>query len=371
MDYETFKKRMTEQVDEDSHRNYRTLTSGQRYLNTEGYNVEYLEILPEKEYVLDIIPFWITDERFPDYQALLKKYGKEEMFDYKLHLWVHRRLGPNRDTDIVCPKKTYNLPCPICDEHQRFWDMEKVIEDPEEIRAVKEGKAATKPSLRVFMIVIDKLDGNKMKLLEYSNYWFFNNLITSSKRVLGDKQVCIPDFTDNGHSIRFFADKSNFNKKDGTPAAGEIKSFEFIPRQPGEGYEISIMDKAFPIDQMIVIKTTEEIKSILEGAAAALDIPHDDIPIPYPNTISVPVDLKEKAPQQELPIEQKEFAPSKSNTPPAQPPNVPEDFTPSSTQKGSQSCPFNHVFGKDSFMHDECQQCTISKKCWAEYQSKI
>ena len=365
MDYELFLKRSNEQIEEDSNRNYRTLTAGQRYLDTDGYNVEYLEIIPEKEYVLDIIPFWITDDKCPDYQKLLTKYGKDEMFDYKLHLWVHRRLGPNHDTDIVCPKKTYNLPCPVCDEHQKFWDMEKMVEDPEEIKAVKEGKAATKPSLRVFMVVIDKLDDNKMKLLEYSNYWFFNNLITSSKRVMGEKQVCIPDFTDNGHSIRFFPDKSIFNKKDGTPAAGEIKSFEFIARNQGEGYDISIMDKAFPIDKMIVLKTTEEIRSILSGENG--DVPFD---LPKPNAFSVPAvtppadannsSNEEFTPHKAEQTQLFERRPPEPPKPPVEKPKTPQNV-----------CPHNHEFGKDSYMFDECQSCEISKKCWSEYQNKI
>lgn len=367
MKYEDFLKHMAEQVDEDSNRNYRTLTTGLRYLNTEGYNVEYLEMIPEKEYLLDIIPFWITDDKFPDYQQLLKKYGEKEMFDYKLHLWVHRRLGPNNDTNIVCPKKTYNLPCPVCDEHQKFWDLEEVVDDPEEIKAVKEGKAATKPSLRVFMVVIDKLDNNKMKLLEYSNYWFFNNLITSSKRVLGGKQVCIPDFTDNGHSIRFFPDKSNYNKKDGTPAAGEIKSFEFIPRKQGEGYDISIMNRAYPIDKMIVIKSTDEIKNILEGNTSPLDLP-DDIPDEIANP---PVSHVFKAPAPRSQESNDGFFDSAPQVP-----KVPSDqeFHPNASFDNpgpSHICPHGFEFGKDSFTKDECQNCNISKKCWSEYQNKI
>lgn len=381
MDYESFMKHMTEQVDEDSQRNFRTLTAGQRYLNTDGYNVEFLEMIPEKEYVLDIIPFWVTDEKCPDYQKLFKRYGKDEMFDYKLHLWVHRRLGPNRDTDIVCPKKTYNLPCPVCDEHQKFWDMEKVIDDPEEIKAVKDGKAATKPSLRVFMVVIDKMDGNKMKLLEYSNFWFFNNLITSSKRVMGDKQVCIPDFTDNGHSIRFFPDKSAFNKKDGTPAAGEIKSFEFIPRKVGEGYDVSIMDKAFPIDKMIVIKTTEEISNILNGnTGAQLDLPEPNVT--YEPAITSPNDSAPSFPKVEQNAPNPFAASPVADAPdPAtftipQPTTQPQaGFTPRApqppTNANTPACPHGHTFGKDSFMHDECQNCAISKRCWSEYQNNM
>ena len=364
MDYDLFIKRSNEQIDEDSNRNFRTLTAGQRYINTEGYSVEFVEIIPEKEYVLDVIPFWVTDERCPDYQKLLKRYGKEEMFDYKLHLWVHRRLGPNHDTDIVCPKKTYNLPCPVCEEHQKFWDMEKVVDDPEEIKAVKEGKAATKPSLRVFMVVIDKLDDNKMKLLEYSNFWFFNNLIASSKRVMGDKQVCIPDFTDNGHSIRFFPDKSMFNKKDGTPAAGEIKSFEFIPRKAGEGYDVSIMDKAFPIDKMIVVKTTEEIRSIISGETG--DIQLD---LPMSNTAPTPAVTK---PADSHASTEEAFTPHRQQPEPER--KGPEQsFSPSQPRSGpsTNSCPHNHEFGKDSYMFDECQTCEISKKCWSEYQNKI
>ena len=349
MNYENLKKMMAEQVDEDSQRNFKTLTTGQRYLNTDGYNVEYLEVIPETEYLLDIIPFWVSDEKFPDYQKLLKKYGKDEMFDYKLHLWVHRRLGPNHDQDVVCPKKTYNLPCPVCEEHQKFWDMEKVVDDPNEIIAIKTGKTATKPSLRVFMVVIDKLDNNKMKILEYSNFWFFNNLITSSKRVKAEKQVIIPDFTDSGHSIRFFPDKSAFNKKDGTPAAGEIKSFEFIPRQQGEGYDISIMEKAYPLDKMIVVKNTDEIRNILNGeSGTALDIPEPQVVVSKPKDIKAEVQIKKED----------EFQPRRQ-------PNFATD------NKEENKCPHGHNYSTDSFMHHECQNCEVSKKCWTDYQNNL
>jgi hypothetical protein len=40
-------------------------------------------------------------------------------FDYVMDIWVHRRVGAS-NTSVVCPKKNYNHPCPICEEVQKL-----------------------------------------------------------------------------------------------------------------------------------------------------------------------------------------------------------------------------------------------------------
>lgn len=76
---------------------------------------------------LDIIPY-VAGKRNPD--------ADEGMLYWKVQFWVHRNVGPNRDT-VVCPAKTLDKPCPVCEEYAR---QMRTNPDDDEYKQIQEMK---------------------------------------------------------------------------------------------------------------------------------------------------------------------------------------------------------------------------------------
>ncbi len=54
-----------------------------------------------------------------------------------LDFFVHQRMGINKEP-IVCPLKTWKLPCPICEEHERMVNVDKEVDwKSDEARALR------------------------------------------------------------------------------------------------------------------------------------------------------------------------------------------------------------------------------------------
>jgi len=89
-----------------------------------GVNVYKLKAGKAK---IDIVPY-VAGKRNPD--------AEEGMLYWKMVFWVHRNIGPNRDT-VVCPAKTIGKPCPICEEYNR---QMRTNPDDEEYKQIQELK---------------------------------------------------------------------------------------------------------------------------------------------------------------------------------------------------------------------------------------
>ncbi|HUU89548.1 MAG TPA: hypothetical protein VMX17_17580, partial [Candidatus Glassbacteria bacterium] len=77
--------------------------------------------------------------------------------------FVHRGIGPNQDW-VICPARTAQKPCPICEF------TAKLAKDPE---ADEDAIKALRPSKRMIMNIVDiKEDSNKVKIWESSHAYF-------------------------------------------------------------------------------------------------------------------------------------------------------------------------------------------------------
>jgi hypothetical protein len=121
---------------------------------------------PRKEgvYELDILPYVIGERQL--------KFNKDTNWHepgtahYERTYFAHVGVGPNNDM-IVCPNKTFNKRCPICDYRNQ------IGKDPKNGDAAK----ALKPKERQLFLIRDRLDRNKgIQLWEISYFLFGINL---------------------------------------------------------------------------------------------------------------------------------------------------------------------------------------------------
>lgn len=261
--------------------NRKKSTGGFRVLDTSEYpDMEWLKPELGTEFFLDIIPFEITDKKHPDYKLLKEEmltYKEEWMEDFKLNLDVHRGVGPEKK-QVVCPKRNYGKPCPICEEHDRLMEEHGFAGTKDgwkkggKVEAIKN----LRPSNRSFFIVRDLNNEGVMKFFEYSNFWFTKNLEAQVKdernAVRNPKDILLGDLSDDGYSIAFKFTPSTFDDE----KPGEVKVFKFESRDKGDGYPDDDLFKAPKLDTMVKILSYDQIENILFGNEEDEDSSSDD-----------------------------------------------------------------------------------------------
>lgn len=191
---------------------------------------------------LDIIPFLIDTDVYPN-----PNLGKGDI-DYVYDFWLHRGIGLNDDS-IICPKRTYGKPCPICEEAE---GLKKKGADEEKINALT-------PSHKVVYNVIDLNnpdDGIKLFMQSFALFqrdgWMQEKLI---KEAEGEEIIYIADL-ENGRTIKCRAVKQKFKSN----FYYKFTSIDFIKRK--EAYDESILKETVPLGDIANILTYDEIHKI-------------------------------------------------------------------------------------------------------------
>lgn len=288
---------------------------------------------------INIIPYEIKTKNHP-----LVKSGDFEVGekDYLMDIFVHKNIGAS-ESSVICLKKTFGKPCPICEQAELF--KKKGKED--------EAKALN-PSRRCFYNVQDLKDG-KLKVFETSHYLFEKELIDEAR----DGEDGYVNFADEeeGKEISFKATK----EKKGKIEYLAFKSFRFEDRD--EPISDEILESAISFDEIMNVPTYEQVEKILfgsdeEGEDSDGDEPEDEDETP---TKSADSD-DEKSFDNMDEVEEK---PKKSRTR-----DEDSDESEEKPKKNNGSgCPYGHKFGKDCDNFDECEDCTCWDKCCKAYKA--
>lgn len=240
-----------------------------RVLDTKDYGeIEWVKAELDKEYYFDFLPYVVTTHKHPEYETL-----KEDdlLEDYKLDLFIHKGIGPTKK-NVVCPNRTYGKKCPICEEHDRIRNSEEFKDLDWNDKKLKDAVGHLRPSQKSFFVVVDLNDDDKIKLFEYSHYWFTKNLLNAIKKKSKRQQILLQDFTDEGFSVAFEFDESTFDDK----KPGPVTQFEFEQREKGAGYTEEDVDDAPKLDAMVKLLKYSEIESIFYGEDDDSDSKEDD-----------------------------------------------------------------------------------------------
>ena len=265
---------------------------------------------------INIIPYVIKSKNHP-----LVKSGDFEIGDkdYLMDVWVHKNVGAS-ESSVVCLKKTYGKPCPICEQAELFKKEGKE----------KESKALS-ATRRVFYNVQDCKDG-KLKIFETSHYLFEKELIDEAR----DGEDGYVNFADEeeGKEISFKASKV----KKGKIEYLEFKSFRFEDRE--DKIDDDLLENAVSFDEIMNVPTYEQAEKILYGSDEDDEGEESDEPEDDNDEYETP----KKSPKKEKSFDDMEDVEEKP-------------------KKSCSDCPYGFKFGKDCEKHDECDDCDIWDKC--------
>lgn len=282
-------------------------------LSRNGYQFDFFKVEREGELNLHIIPYVIGSEQHPEVVAGRMKVGDE---DYFLEYAIHRNIGPDGRSSVLCLNRTYGKPCPIC-EHAN------------ELRDGGQSDDLPWPSRRAIYNLIDDDDrGQKIQVFEVSEKLFHDEL--KGKMLRSSRGVF--DFSDpeEGAIVKCWASEN----KRGRFTFCEFKDFEFVDRDP---LDVDLIDKAIPLDKLLNVPTYEEVRALYEGEITSINYggrsAHPEESEDEPEAASE--DEPEDEPEEEAPKE----APKRRR---------------SSEKKGLEygsECPQGLVFGKDFDTH--------------------
>jgi hypothetical protein len=265
---------------------------------------------------INILPYVVSSKNHPLVHSGDLNKGDN---DYNLEIFVHTYIGPSNAT-VICPKKTYGTPCPICEQSQEYKDAGKT----------KESEALWAKKKMYYSIQDVLKPGDGVQLFE-TNFKYFEKPLRSLARDTDDGTAFInfPDLK-KGKIVKFMGEKEKFEGKDFV----QFANFKFLERDESIA---ALADDAIAFDKYLVVHTYEELEALLHGAAISDDDDDDDEPAPR-----VSRQVKDE-----------------DDAPPAKKPPVEE--------KEESRCPApGGVFGKDNDNHKECAKCSEYRACLKE-----
>ncbi len=217
------------------------------YLNLPE-DVDVFKVEPDSKVRLDILPYRVTDENHPDKDeesgiAVVDEYWWRRPFK------IHRLDGET----VVC-RTSFGKKCPICDYYKKRQNE----------GADKEELAALKPKQRVMyaVIPIDEEDyEEKPHVFEMSYHTFQKQLNQELEE--DEDYMAFPEL-EGGYTLRIrFSGEPLPNSKNKFAKANRI---DFEERD--EDYTDEILDEVPNLDELISLKSEEELYSLLHGEDA-------------------------------------------------------------------------------------------------------
>lgn len=216
---------------------------------------------------LNILPWRIGTKNHPEVVAGNAKVGD---YDYVLDLMVHTRIGPGNG-DYICPKKNFGKPCPICDRADELWKNEDTKNDARALFAK-----------RRCVYLVQELDAKGKSFIpksetplifETSHATFSKELQSRATSCMRGKGVVNFADPDDGKVVSFSV---NEGKMDNGKKFKQAGNFEFNERT--EEVSDEILEACPSLDEMMIIKTPEQLKAALYGDPEDLEDDFDEEP---------------------------------------------------------------------------------------------
>jgi len=208
---------------------------------------------PRQLNMIDIIPFVVTR---PEYTQMRQFSGKPTGrvvgdWDYKLEIAVHKKIGTEQ-APVLCLREMFGYQCAICDD--MFEEYKKRGTPQFNEKTAK----ALQSQWRCIYVVYDYNDEKHrgFKLWDYSYKSFEEYIVKKAENDPSGLVVFADPF--DGRTIEIEAEQNEkFNKFIG------VKSARFLPRE--EPYTEEEINNNFPLDQMLIIPTVEEVTRMYLG----------------------------------------------------------------------------------------------------------
>jgi len=202
----------------------------------------------EGDHALDVIP-WISSENNPNYKAGVPVY--------KVEIWVHKRVGPEKG-DYIC-LRNYGEDCPLCDAKAE----EMAKENPR--KKVVEALKGSQRCLYNVVVYTDNQEQNGVQIWEASSYLAEGPFKDTAKNKRTGERIPYSD-PDRGKTITFTIAGKNKNKK----LAGIV--FEDRP----EPISDEILDMAYTIEDYLIKPEVEDLKLIAKAVLSGISDEDDE-----------------------------------------------------------------------------------------------
>lgn len=330
---------------------YETRDSGGRGASAFAWNkvkgeVKFFKVKEGKNRI-SIIPYEVKTKNHPLVKSGTLKIGD---IDYVMDYYIHKNVGASGG-DVVCIKRTFGKPCPICEMAKEAQDAGKT-EDYQQL----------KPSRRVIYNVIDEKNPEAgIQIFEASQYLFEKELIEEARNAeAGGEMTDFADI-DEGKSVSFRASEATFGKN----KYFEFKSFQFLDRE--EELDGDLIDQAHSFDELMVVLSYQDIAKLLHGGddeepAASDDSDEDEDE--EEEKPAKPAKAEEKPPVKKGARKAEEAEPEEEEEPAPAQTKKPVEKAKAPAKKGTtQECPSGHTFGTDCDEFDDCNKCEIWELC--------
>lgn len=187
---------------------------------------------------LDIIPF-VTGDGNPFCDA--------DMAYWERTYYAHRGVGPNEEM-VVCRSRTANEPCPVCEYRA------KLAKDPDADPKLVEG---LNPKRRQLFCVIDPSEPEKGVQIWDISYHLFGKLL-AERLAEAEEDSGWENFYHpvKGKRLRLTVREETM----GSNKFFTVSAIDFIDRKP---YEMDIIEKAPCLDEILKLKSYDELKALL------------------------------------------------------------------------------------------------------------
>jgi len=167
--------------------------------------------------------------------------------------YAHRGIGPNQET-VICPRKTANKPCPICEHRLKL--MKKGDDEDEEM--IKD----LAPKERQLVNLINLKEPDKgVQLWDVSTFLFGNALAAGLRNADEDDDWDNFFHLEGGSSLKVGFSEESFGGR--SFAKAEVVYFK--PRK--EDYDEEILESVLCLDELVVAPKYDTLKKLFLEAA--------------------------------------------------------------------------------------------------------
>lgn len=302
-------------------------SQGKKWFDLSKLDVDSTDLMYKvkvKKNLVDVIPFEVQENVLPN----LPKGKKRHIID----IWVHRGVGPGKRDDFMCLEYNLKQRCPIC-EHKH--ELEESGEDWEVTKKFR-------PQRRVMYNIIDLLAEGKKKIQLFEvSHNRFEKEIQDEAESGDDGELIVYFHPEEGKSISFKGVEKTFNSREYI----DIKNISLEDRE--EQYKESIVEKAFSLDQIIVVPTYQEIADSFYASGTIENEKEEND------------DEDERKEVQQMRKWKKETEEEDDSSD--------EDEKPAGKKAVKSKCSYGHIFGKDCDQHEECDDCDAWDECSDEH----
>jgi len=233
----------------------------------------------------------------------------------------HTNIGPNDDA-VICPSRSYGLPCPICEDAR---DQSRGDITDEDRKALPWAKRQCLYNIYCY----DKDAGEDMYLFDISHFVFQSELDSLAHNARTGEDINFAWIERGellGHSIQF---ERKGTGKDNTRFFGH----KFLPRD----YDLTQkdIDKALSLDQVINVLSYDDLHDMYFGKKS---------------------DRKQQDDERQEEVKGERASESRSRTRPSSGDGI-----------GDNPCPYGYEFGVDIGSKKECEKiCQAWEECLKE-----